>query len=80
MFHTFQGFITYLYLVIMSCLLFNILNTQSQAAENVWSSSLGSGEVLTTHHRKNFPCYETCHIASDFDSVGAIKVLQLNDE
>jgi hypothetical protein len=45
----------------------NILNMQSWTADNVWSSSSGLGEVLTTRRRKNLPCYKTFHKASDLD-------------
>jgi len=37
----------------------NILNKQSCTAERDGSPAGGLGEVLTTPHRKNVPCYET---------------------
>ena len=35
----------------------NILNKQSRTAEKVRCSSFGLGELLTTAHRKSWPCY-----------------------
>ena len=37
----------------------NIINKQSPAAENGRSTSMGLGEILTTHQRRNWHCYET---------------------
>jgi len=36
----------------------NILNKQSQTADNRLSSSLGLGEVITIPHRTKVPSYE----------------------
>jgi hypothetical protein len=36
----------------------NIMNKQSQTADNRVSSSLGLGEVVTIPHRMNVPSYE----------------------
>ena len=43
----------------------NILNKQT--ADKKWSSSLGLDVVLTTPHRKIYPCYETGTKASESD-------------
>jgi hypothetical protein len=45
----------------------NILNNQSRTADNGFSSSFVLGEVLTTPHRKKWPCYETDTCVSDQD-------------
>jgi hypothetical protein len=45
----------------------NILHKQSRTADKGWSSSLGLGVGLTTHHRKNVTCYEMFQSASDMD-------------
>jgi hypothetical protein len=44
----------------------NTLNKQSRTANKGWSSSLGLGEVLTTHLKKLL-CYELDKEASDLD-------------
>jgi len=45
----------------------NTLNKHSRTAGNGWYFTLGLGEVLTTPHRKNWPCYETWTRASGLD-------------
>ena len=37
----------------------NILNKQSRTADKGGPPAWGLGEVLTTAHHKNCPCYET---------------------
>jgi hypothetical protein len=51
----------------MSSFVANMLNKQSRTADNGWSSSFGLGEVLTTPHHRNLPCYETFHKTSDLE-------------
>jgi outer membrane scaffolding protein for murein synthesis (MipA/OmpV family) len=46
----------------------NILNKQSQRADNGWSSSLGAGVGLTTHYlKKKQAGYEMSQRASNLD-------------
>jgi hypothetical protein len=44
----------------------NISRKQSQTAEKGWSSSLGVGEVLTTHHRKNLTILRNGYMSLGF--------------
>jgi hypothetical protein len=45
----------------------NILNNQPHIANKMWSSSLIFGDVLTTSHPKNWPCYKKDTYASGLD-------------
>ena len=45
----------------------NILNKQSRTADSGWYFTLELGELLTTPHRKHWPCYETWTRASGQD-------------
>ena len=40
----------------------NILNKQSQSADRGGPPAWGLGELLTTPHHKNWPCYERIHV------------------
>jgi hypothetical protein len=57
-----------------------ILKKQSRTADKEWSSSLGVGVGLKTHHLKNVTCYEMFQSAMDLGTDSLARPKQLKKD